>query len=90
MNDTPLLSQLAVLLIVTLAFTSETALGFGSTIIAVALGSFFLPLDVLLAAFVPVNVLLSVVLVRSRLTSLIVSVSLPLLPVTVPFATRSA
>ena len=63
MNDTPLLSQLAVLLIVTLAFTSETALGFGSTIIAVALGSFFLPLDVLLAAFVPVNVLLSVVLV---------------------------
>jgi hypothetical protein len=52
-----------VVAIVTMAFTSETALGFGATIITLAFGTFFLPLDTLLAAFVPLNVFLSVVLV---------------------------
>lgn len=59
----PLAPQIAVLVIVALAFTSETALGFGATIITVALGSFFMPLNDLLPAFVPLNVGLSVVLV---------------------------
>jgi uncharacterized membrane protein YfcA len=52
-----------VVAIVTMAFTSETALGFGATIITLAFGTFFLPLDELLAAFVPLNVFLSVILV---------------------------
>jgi uncharacterized protein len=57
-------AELAIVLaIVTMAFTSETALGFGATIITLAFGTFLLPLDVLLAAFVPLNVALSVVLV---------------------------
>lgn len=59
----PLAPQLAVLLVVALAFTSETALGFGATIITVALGTFFMPIGEILPAFVPLNVGLSIVLV---------------------------
>jgi uncharacterized membrane protein YfcA len=49
--------------VVALAFTVEAALGFGSTILAVALGAALLPIDALLAAFVPVNVALSAAMV---------------------------
>lgn len=45
--------------VVALAFTVEAALGFGATVIAVALGALVWPIDTLLPAFVPVNVLLS-------------------------------
>jgi hypothetical protein len=45
--------------IVALAFLTEATLGFGATVIAVALGSFVLPIDDLLPAFVMVNVSLS-------------------------------
>lgn len=45
--------------VVLAAFAVETALGFGATVIAVALGAFLLPLDVVLPAFVPLNVALS-------------------------------
>ncbi|MBI4957268.1 MAG: sulfite exporter TauE/SafE family protein [Myxococcales bacterium] len=45
--------------IVALAFTIEAALGFGATVVTVALGSMLLPLDTILPAFVPCNVLLS-------------------------------
>ena len=43
----------------TLAFTIETALGFGATLITVALGSFFLDLSEILPALVPLNLVLS-------------------------------
>lgn len=42
-----------------IAFTSEAALGFGATLIMVAAGSFFVDLELLLPALVPVNLLLS-------------------------------
>lgn len=45
--------------IVLLAFVAEAAIGFGSTVITVTLAVLFLPLDVVLPAFVPVNMLLS-------------------------------
>lgn len=48
--------------VVLLAFTVETALGFGSTVVAIALGSHFAPIDVILPAFVPLNVALSLYL----------------------------
>ncbi len=41
------------------AFTSEAALGFGATLIMVAAGSFFVDLELLLPALVPVNLALS-------------------------------
>jgi hypothetical protein len=41
------------------AFAIETALGFGASVVTVALGSFFVPIEVMLPAFVPVNVVLS-------------------------------
>lgn len=50
---------LSLLPVVVLAFAVEAALGFGSTIVTVAFGSFVLPLDVLLPAFVPVNLAMS-------------------------------
>jgi uncharacterized membrane protein YfcA len=46
-------------LVCTLAFTIETALGFGATLITVALGSFFLPIEQILPALVPLNLVLS-------------------------------
>ncbi len=41
-----------------LAFSIETALGFGATLISVALGSFVLDLDALLPALAPLNLAL--------------------------------
>ncbi|MBK6686082.1 MAG: sulfite exporter TauE/SafE family protein [Deltaproteobacteria bacterium] len=49
--------------IVAFAFTVEAALGFGSTLVTVSLGVLFVPLDQLLPAFVPLNVVLSSVIV---------------------------
>lgn len=47
-------------LVVVLAFLVEAVTGFGATVIAVALGSFFVPVAGLIPAFVPVNLLLSI------------------------------
>ncbi|MCC6527300.1 MAG: sulfite exporter TauE/SafE family protein [Polyangiaceae bacterium] len=55
--------------IVALAFTIEAALGFGATVVTVALGSMLLPLDTILPAFVPCNVLLSGYLVTRYRTA---------------------
>lgn len=41
------------------AFATEAALGFAGTVLAVSLGAQLVPLDVLLPAFVPINLLLS-------------------------------
>lgn len=57
---------LSIALVVAFAFTVEAALGFGATVIAVALGSLLLPIDQILPAFVPVNVALSAVLVAKN------------------------
>jgi uncharacterized membrane protein YfcA len=54
---------LAIAVIVLAALVVEASLGFGATVIAVALGAFFYPIDVLLPAYVPVNMLLSAYLV---------------------------
>jgi uncharacterized protein len=52
--------------IVALAFTIEGAIGFGSTVVTVTLGAFLLPIDQLLPAFAPLNVVLSLsILVRT-------------------------
>lgn len=50
---------LPLMLVCTLAFTIETALGFGATLISVALGSLFLGIDAILHALVPLNLVLS-------------------------------
>jgi hypothetical protein len=52
--------ELALLIaIVTAAFTVEAAIGFGATVVTVALASLLVPIEAVLPAFVPVNVLLS-------------------------------
>lgn len=51
------------LAVVLLAFVTEAVVGFGSTVLVVTLGAHLYPLDTLLAAFVPVNLLLSLYLV---------------------------
>lgn len=64
---TPVFPALSVLLplmlVCALAFTIETALGFGATLISVALGSLFLDIDAILHALVPLNLVLSCYLV---------------------------
>ena len=47
------------------AFGTEGAIGFGATVIAVSLGAQLVPLDELLPAFVPVNMVLSAWLLAS-------------------------
>lgn len=49
--------------IVLAAFAVEAALGFGATIVTVALGSLVVPIETLLPAFVPLNLVLSTWLV---------------------------
>lgn len=56
-------AELLLVLIVALAFSVEAAVGFGATIVTVALGSMVTRVDAILPAFVPVNVALSLVLV---------------------------
>lgn len=41
------------------AFATEGAIGFGGTVLAASIGAQFVPLDVLLPAFVPLNLVLS-------------------------------
>lgn len=53
----------ALIAIVTVAFATETAIGFGATLITLALGSLVAPLDELLHAVVPLNVALSAAVV---------------------------
>ncbi len=50
-------------IIVGVAFTVEAALGFGATVVAVSLGAFLLPIELLLPAFVPLNLVMSIFLV---------------------------
>lgn len=45
--------------VVLAGFTVEAALGFGATIVVVALGSLLVPIESILPAFVPLNVVLS-------------------------------
>lgn len=53
--------------IVAVAFATEAAIGFGATLLTLALGSFVVPLDELLHTVVPLNVALSAaVVVRTR------------------------
>lgn len=60
-------SELYLAAAVGLAFAVEASIGFGATVVAVTLGALFLPIDVLLPAFVPVNMLLSASLfIRNR------------------------
>jgi len=60
MSHGPLLAFAAIVLV---ALVVEASLGFGATVIAVALGAFFYPIDVILPAYVPVNMVLSAYLV---------------------------
>jgi len=48
---------------VAIAFVVEAALGFGATLVTVTIGAFFLDIGPLLVAFVPLNLLMSIVLV---------------------------
>lgn len=56
-------TTIALVLIVLLAFAVEAAAGFGSTVVTVTLAAQIMPVDAVLARFVPVNVLLSLYLV---------------------------
>ncbi|OIP35086.1 MAG: hypothetical protein AUK47_17295 [Deltaproteobacteria bacterium CG2_30_63_29] len=61
------MTLLLLALVVFLAFVIESTLGFGATVVTVTLGVSLAPLDQLLPAFVPVNILLSSALVwRNR------------------------
>ncbi len=59
----PLDLALPLALAAVLAFSVETALGFGATLILVAIGSFFADLGTLLPAIAPLNLLLSLYIV---------------------------
>lgn len=64
------------------AFTTEGAIGFGGTVIAASLGAQVVPIEELLPAFVPLNLLLSTWLLTRGLRSiawrvLLVDVALP-------------
>lgn len=59
----PLTLLLPLALAAFLAFSVETALGFGATLITVAIGSFFIDLEALLPAIAPLNLILSLYLV---------------------------
>jgi len=56
-------AESALLAAVTLAFTCEAAAGFGATIITLTLAAHLMPVDAILASFVPVNAALSALLV---------------------------
>jgi uncharacterized protein len=64
----PAVSDLALLFVIgLLAFTTEGAMGFGGTVIAVSLGAQMFAIDALLPAFVPINMALSAYLLISAL-----------------------
>jgi len=50
-------------LVVLSAITVETASGFGATLVTVTLSAFFLPIDTVLGIFIPMNLVLSSILV---------------------------
>lgn len=52
-------TQLLLALIVALAFTVESAIGFGATVITVSLGALIVSLSTVLPAYIPVNMALS-------------------------------
>lgn len=54
---------LLLILVATAAFVVEASLGFGATVVAVSLGALVLPIAELLPAFVPLNLVLSAILV---------------------------
>jgi uncharacterized membrane protein YfcA len=56
-------TELALALVVALGLFVEACAGFGATVVTVALGAYLLPIPAVLAAFVPVNLLLSLYLV---------------------------
>lgn len=49
----------ALAVIVFAAFTVESAIGFGATVVTVALASFIAPIEAILPSFVPINMILS-------------------------------
>src|SRR5688572_463700 len=58
---------LPLILVVAIAFSVEAALGFGATLVAVALGALIMPIEQLLPALVPLNVALSLsIALRNR------------------------
>jgi hypothetical protein len=57
-------------LVVLAAFSIEAIVGFGSTVLAVTIGAHFLPLDALLPAFVPLNLVLSAAIVARNARSI--------------------
>jgi len=52
-------ATIALVLFVLLAFTVEAALGFGATLVSVTLGALVTPVERILPAFIPINMLLS-------------------------------
>lgn len=64
-----------------LAFSVEGTLGFGSTVIMVTLGAQFVALDVLLPAFVPISMLLSLSLLRRNVAWPVLARMAPLLAI---------
>lgn len=75
-------TDLALALVVFIAVCLEAIVGFGSTVVTVTFGVLFVPLDALLAAYIPVNMVLSLgIAVRDRRaidTSLLFHRMLPL------------
>lgn len=59
-----------------IAFTVEGAIGFGSTVIAVSIGAQLVPLEVLLPAFIPLNIVLSISLLRGPIQWRILAVEI--------------
>ncbi len=74
--------------VVALAFTVEAAMGFGATVVTVALASMVISLEVVLPAFVPLNVVMSTYLVvrhaRSISRALLLREVLPAMVVGMP------
>ena len=52
------------------AFATEGAIGFGGTVLAASIGAQFIPLDVLLPAFVPLNMVMSLWLVTRGVSAI--------------------
>jgi len=50
---------IAIACVALLSFTTEGAIGFGGTVLAASIGAQLVPLDILLPAFVPLNLVLS-------------------------------
>lgn len=61
--------MLALVSIVLLAFFTEAVVGFGSTVLSVTLGAHWMPIEVILPSLVPVNMVLSMVLVARSFRS---------------------